>query len=273
MTNVPNSAFPVIGEVMDLVRSICNDTFTGVAGTQGRIITNSAPFVLPFLNSAFRKLQRELRNEGVTFPIKDGFILGNLPPVEEAAPQKFCFVGFNGYFNGTRMFGNIRLPDDCRQVSVVRQRQTGSNLQFTPMGQSQEGLPSGFQNQWMGLWEWRGYAIHFNGALIATDLMIRYTVGQPPIAAPPADFDTTPIYILDAQDALAAEVAKLVGLKLGANAQEIAEVKDMYEKAKDEMALEYVRRAQTVTYNREPYQGGGSNQSGNTSVGSTGSVG
>ena len=166
---------------MQLARSIVNDTFTGIGGTQGRILTNDAPFTLPYLNSAFRKLQRRMRNEGVTFPIKDGYLLLNLPPVVEPDPSKFVSVGFNGYNNGTTMFASPKLPGDCMQVSVVRQRQTGSNLQFVPMTQAQEGLPSGYQNNWMGEWEWRGYQIWMNGCLVPTDLMIRYTSGQPPI--------------------------------------------------------------------------------------------
>jgi len=273
MPNVPNSAFPTIGEVMDLARSTVNDTFPGIGGTQGRILTNTAPFTIPFLNSAFRKLQRRLRNEGVTFPIKDYFIIEGLPPMEIPNTGSFCFVGFNGYFNGTRMFGNLRLPDDCMQVSVVRQRVTSSNLQFVPMMQAMEGLPSAYPQAWLGQWEWRGYAIWFNGSNQTQDIMIRYLTGQPPIQAPPADFNVTPIYILDSQDALGLMVAKQYGEKNGASAEQLNDCQTAIDEAIDEMALEYVRRAQTVSYRREPYQGGGSNQSGNTSLGSTGSVG
>lgn len=273
MPNVPQLGFPTVGEVMDLARSVVNDTFPGIAGTQGRILTNAAPFTLPYLNSAFRKLQRRLRNEGVTFPIRDGVVIYNLPPVVEADPAKIVSVGFNGYFNGTTMYGNLALPGDCMQVSVVRQRVTGTNLQFTPMKQAQEGLPSAYQNQWLGVWEWRNYNIYMNGSLQPQDIMIRYLSGQPPINVPAPDFDTTSIYILDSQDALANLVAKMYGTARGANADQLKSVEADYEEAISEMAQEYVRRQQTVTYSRASYQGAGSTEGNdNSTLGSTGVV-
>ena len=272
MTNVAQGGFPTVDEVMELSRSIVNDTFTGINGAQGRILTNSAAFTLPYLNSAFRRLQRRLRNEGVTFPIRDGYIISGLPPVVQADPGVFVSVGFNGYNNGQQMYGNLKLPGDCMQVSVVRQRVTGSNLQFVPMVQAQEGLPSGFQNNWLGLWEWRGYQIFMNGSLNTQDIMIRYLSGQPPINITADQFATTNIYIIDSQDALANMVASMYGSARGANPAQIKTVDDAANEAIEEMAQEYVRRAQTVTYRRDSYQGGGSNNTENTTLGSTGSV-
>lgn len=270
MPNVPQLGFPTVDEIMELSRSIVNDTFTGIAGTQGRILTNDAPFTLPYLNSAFRKVQRRLRNEGVTFPIRDYIVLNNLAPVVQADPAVFVSVGFNGYFNGTTMYASPKLPGDCMQVSVVRQRVHGSNLQFVPMVQSQEGLASGFQNNWLGEWEWRAYQIFMNGSLQAQDIMIRYLSGQPPINVPAADFATTNVYIIDSQDALANLIAGMYGTARGANDAQLKKVADDANEAIDEMAQEYVRRAQTVNYQRISYQGGGSNNSTNASLGTTG---
>jgi hypothetical protein len=141
----------MIGEIMDLARTIVNDTFSGINNVpgEGRILTNDATFTIPYLNSALRTMTRFLRNEGVTWPIRDYFTIENLPPVVRADPSVFCYIGFDGYFNGTQMYGSLRLPSDCLQIKVLRQRQTGSNLQFTPMPECQEGLPSGFQNNWL----------------------------------------------------------------------------------------------------------------------------
>jgi hypothetical protein len=52
MPVAPQAGFPTVDEVMQLARSIVNDTFPGIAGAQGRIFTNDAQFTLPFLNSA-----------------------------------------------------------------------------------------------------------------------------------------------------------------------------------------------------------------------------
>jgi len=273
MPNVASSQFPTMGEVCNLARSIVNDRFPGIGGQSGRILTNNAPFTLDYLNSAFRWLQRRLRNEGVTFPINDYFIIHGIPPVAVVDPGVFVYIGYDGYFDGQQMHGNIKLPSNLVQPIRLRQRLTGSNLEFVDMGEPQQGLPSGYQNQWFGGWEWRNYQIWMNGSLQTQDLMLRFTTGQPQMAAPPADFDATPIYIMDSTDALANYVAKLYGGARGANAEQIAEVKADAESAVDEMALEYVRRAQEVQYRRGPYRGGGSNTSGNTSLGSTGTVG
>jgi len=271
MPNVPQLGFPTVSEIMDLARSRVNDTFTGIAGTQGRILTNNAPFTLPFLNSAFRQLQRKLRNEGVTFPIRDFIVLNALAPVVEPDPSKVVSVGFNGYFNGTTMYASPKLPGDCMQVSLVRQRVTGSNLQFTPMIQAQEGLASGYQNNWLGMWEWRGYQIFMNGSLQTQDIMIRYLSGQPPINVPAADFDTTNIYIIDCQDALANMIAEMYGTARGGNPAQIASVKAAADEAVEDMATEWVRRSQTVNYQRQSYGDGGSTSNG-TILGGTGSV-
>lgn len=272
MTNVPQGGFPTIDEVMQLTRSIVNDTFPGIAGTQGRIFTNDAPFTIPYLNSAFRKLQRRLRNEGVTFPIRDGIILQNLTAVATQDPAIFVSVGFNGYFDGLTMHASPSLPGDCMQISVVRQRQHGSNSQFIPMSQAQEGLATGLKNNWLGQWEWRGYQIFMNGSNVAQDLMIRYTSGQPPINVTPDKFATTNIMIIDSQDALANLMAGSYGNGRGANAAQLKKVADDAEEAIQEMATEWVRRQQTVTYQRISYQDGGSENGDNTTLGSTGVV-
>lgn len=272
MTNVPQGGFPTIDEVMQLARSIVNDTFPGIAGAQGRILTNDAPFTLPYLNSAFRTLQRRLRNEGVTFPIRDGIILNNLTPVASQDPAVFVAVGFNGYFDGLQMNASPKLPGDCMQVHVVRQRQHGSQSQFTRMTQSQEGLATGLKNNWLGQWEWRGYQIFMNGSNVATDIMIRYLSGQPPINVPAAQFPTTNIMIIDSQDALANLVASQYGSARGASPAQIDKVDKAADAAIDEMALEWVRRQQTVSYQRPSYQDGGSENGDNTTLGSTGSV-
>jgi hypothetical protein len=241
---------------MQLVRSIVMDTFTGIAGAQGRVFTNDAPFTLPYLNSSIRKILRALRNEGVTFPIKNGIVLGNIPPVVKPDPSVFINIGYTGTNNGTTTSATPYLPGDCMQVYVVRQRVTGSNLQFKVMPQSQEGLPSGYQNNWLGMWEWRQYAIWMNGSLQAQDIMIRYQSGQPPINAPAADFASTPIYIIDSQDAIANLMAAKYGRARGGAPEGIKSCEDEAEEAIGEMALEYIRRGQTVTYSREAYSTG-----------------
>lgn len=274
MSNVQPTLFPVIEDVTSLWRSIVNDTFTGKNGVSGsgRIATDDAPFTLPYLNSAIRKVLRDLRNEGVTFPIKDGVVLNAVPAVVKSDPSVFVNIGYTGTNNGTTTSATPALPGDVMQVYTVRQRQTNSNLQFTPMKQAQEGLASSYQNNWLGMWEWRQFAIWLNGSLVPQDLMIRYQSGQPPINVPVASFPTTPIFIIDSVDALANLMAGMYGRARGANPDSVKSVEAKADEYIDAMALEYIRRGQTVTYQRQSYQGGGSNEGTYTDLGATGTV-
>lgn len=270
MPNAQPTIFGTVEEVTTLWRSLVNDTFPGLQGTQGRIATDSAPFTLPFLNSAIRTVYRKLRNEGVNFPIIDGWTLLNVPPVAQADPTVFVNVGYNGTNNGQRIFPTPYLPGDCYQIYEVRQRVTGSNLPFTPMSQASEGLPATYQQQWMGQWEARGFALWVNGATQAIDLMIRYLQFQPPINAPAEDFANTPIYIIDSTDVLAYLMAGDYGRARGANPMVIQAVDTKAQDAIDDMANEYIRRSQGVNNRRQSYQGGGSNGHGGEAAGSTG---
>jgi hypothetical protein len=269
---VQSSQFETLEDVMDLARSIVNDMFPGSNGAHGRILTDSAPFTINYINSAFRTIQRKLRNEGCTAPIIDGFLIEGLPPVVQADPSIFVSIGQNGYNNGTTVYGSLKLPSDCFNVQQVRQRQTGSNLQFATMMAANDGLASGYQNQWLGMWEWRNYQIFMNGSLQKQDVMIRYTQGMPPYAVPPADFATTTVYVLDSTDALANHIAWQYAAARGAKQASLDYVKGQRDDAVSDMAEEQIRQKQNVNARRPSYQGGGSDNTTNTSLGSTGTV-
>jgi hypothetical protein len=272
MTNVQPTVFPVIEDVMQLARAFVNDMFPGQNGATGRILTDTAPFTLPYLNSAVSYALRYLRNEGCTFPIIDNWILPGVPPVAEPNTAVQINISYNGTNNGTQSFLTPYLPGDCYQIYEVWATVTGSNLPFQRLDQAQEGLISCYQNNWIGQWETRNFALWLNGSLQTYDLRIRYQQLQGPINTPAANFSTTPIYILDSTDALAAHIAVMYGGSRGANPAAVADKKEYREQCLSDMANEYIRRGQTVTHRRIDYQGGGSNNSGNTSLGTTGVV-
>lgn len=262
------SLMPSISDVMELVRSIVNDTFPGIAGQQGRVFTDDAPFTLPFLNSALRTLQRKLRNGGVTFPDKDNVILSNLTPVVTASTSVQIYVGYNGYFDGTTLHPTPKLPNDLMQPYVVWEQQANSGLAFAPMQQVQEGLPSTLQGPFLGLWEWRDYKICMIGSSQTKNLRLKYKSGQPPINVPPASFSATAINIIDCQEAVANYMAALYGKRNGA--ADVSQLEQTAEDAVDDMISEWVRRSQTVNYSRIPYNGGGGT---NGTTGQSGQIG
>ncbi len=239
---------------MQLARSIVDDTFPGIAGAQGRIFTNDAPFTIPYFNSAFRWIQRKLRNEGASFPIIDNWILPNLTPVVTADPAVQTYVSFAGYFDGTVMNATPRLPSDCLQVLEVQERTTGTNLPFCPIYQPQGGLGSRFQYQINGCWEWRQYRINLPGATQSSDLRIRYQAGLPPLDVPANMFATTTVNILDCDDVIANHLAYMYATARGA--ADTTQVKEARDEAMDDMINEWIRRSQGVSYSRQPYGGG-----------------
>jgi len=265
------AGMPTVEDVTTLWRSIVNDTFTGVGGKQGRICSDDAPFTLPFLNSAFRTLQRKLRIEGVTFPIKDNVILQNLTPVVRVDPAVQVYVGFNGYYDGTVLHANPRLPSDLMQPLFLWEQTVGTGFDYQPMDVPNGSvLPSVQQGPNLCAWDWRNYRIYMVGATMLKNLRLRYQSGQPPLDIPPADFATTSINILDCQEALANMMAAMYGRARGANPQTIASIDQAVEQAIDDMASEYVRQSQGNPNRRIPYGNGGSNNDGNGSLGQSG---
>ena len=254
---------------MQLARAIVNDMFPGVAGATGRILTDDAPFTLPYLNSAFRTLQRKLRVEGVTFPIKDNIILTNLTPVVSQDPNVQIFVSYSGYFDGTSMHPSPMLPNDLIQPLDVQEQTVGTNVPFCPMVKPQGGIPSLIQGNWLQFWEWRNYGIYMPGSNQAKNLRLRYTAGQPPLNTPPANFASTSINILDSADALAGLVAAQYAFARGGASAELAALKANIDEIISDMALEFVRSGQSVIYRREPYQSSGG---GAPSAGQTGAI-
>ena len=208
--------------------------------------------------------------EGVTFPIKDNVILLNVTPVVETNSAVQTFIDFNGYFDGTTMHPNPRLPSDLLQPYVLWEQTVGSEFNFNPMDQPQEGLPSVLQGPNLCMWEWRNYKIYMVGATQNKNLRLRYQFSQVPLNVPAEDFDSTTIPILDCQDSFANYIAAMYGRAGGANPKVVDDVEAAGDAAMNDMAEEYVRRSQTVTYRRIPYGGGGSNDSGNGTLGQSG---
>ncbi len=259
--------FPTISEVLGLARATVNDTFPGIGGTEGRILTDSAPFTLRYLNKALRRLQRKLRLEGVTFPIKDNVILTNLAPVSSQNPAIQVFVGYSGYFDGSIMHATPMLPSDLVQPLEVQEQNVGTIVQFSPMMRHQGGIPSIFQGGWMQYWEWRNYGIYMPGSTQAKNLRLRYTSGQPPLNVPPSSFSTTAINILDSGDVLSDMVAGYYAFARGGASAELTILQAEIEDTISDMAQEYIRSGQSVVYRRASY---GGPEGGNTQIGSSG---
>jgi hypothetical protein len=246
-----------------LARSLCNDTQAGLTGTpgEGQILTNNnavSPFMLPFINSAIRKMYRNLRNVGDPVLIQDNVIIYGLPPVNSLAngvggpnPTVQQVLSVNGFFDGLVQWPNFLLPSDMIYPERLWERQTGSNLQFQPMTQSKFGLPPRAQAPWLSEWEWRNNNINFVGATEQRDIRMRYYMQLPQFFSPTMDYTATYVPVLDCVDFLSYEIAVQYARMLGSPglADLIVEAKDQLFQLKNAVT----RRAQSITYQRIPY--------------------
>lgn len=246
--SVESNIYPSVEEVMNLARAVVNDSFQNGAG---RVLTDSAPFSIQYLNSGIRWLQQILANSGVSNFVKDNFLLLDIPPVETPDPSVQVTISYTGYTIGTtETLDAPALPPDLIVPFVLRERATGSDNDFVKMHQPMESLPSRPQGAVFGEWEWRNDMICMVGATEARDLQMRYEARLPLIGTN-ANFAQTKIQIRDSADALAFYVAALFGGARG-SAQAPA-VMQMAEARAGQMVVRYARRDQRIQFRRRSF--------------------
>lgn len=262
--NVPQaSGSTSLATIMNLVRSLINDTQAGATATpgEGQIFTNNpaiSPFTQPFLNSSIRELYRELRNVGQPTLIKDNVIITALPVVNSPIngvggpdPAVQTYLSTTGYFDGVQLWPAFLLPGDVLYLEKIWERQTGTNDNFQEMDQPQEGLAGVAQGPCFKEWEWRNDNANFHGATTERDVRLRYYCALPQFFSQTLDFETTYVPIMDCTDAVAYKTAVKYARMLGSPG-----LADLQAEAKEQMFQlknATTRRAQTVEYQRQSY--------------------
>jgi hypothetical protein len=261
-SNLSTSGDTSFLNIMNLVRSLVNDTQAGLTGTpgEGQIITDNpavSPFTLPFLNSAIRALYRELRNVGDPALIFDNHIISGITPINgangpgNADPALQVYVGQDGYFDGTQIWPNVALPGNLLLLEKVWERQTGTNNSFVPMREEESGMGSRPQYPTLVEWEWRNYQLWMVGSTQTNDVRLRYWGSLPTFFSATLDFSSTYVPIIDCTDAVAYKVAVMYARMLGSPglADLISEAKEQMFQLKNAVT----RRTQAKDYQREPY--------------------
>lgn len=262
--NLPQaSGSTSLATIMDLVRSLVNDTQAGETATpgEGQIFTNNpsiSPFTQPFLNSSIRELYRELRNVGEPVLIKDNIIITNLPvmdsPINGIAgpdPAVQTVLSTAGYFDGVQTWANFQLPGDMLYPTQLWERQTGTNNPFVKMTPVSDGLPACGQGPYLGVWEWRNNNINFTGATQNVDIRMRYYSSLPQFFSQTLDFNSTYVPVLDCTDAVAYKTAVKYARMLGSPGlpELIAEAKEQMFQLKNAN----IRRMQHTDFSRCPF--------------------
>jgi hypothetical protein len=147
----------------------------------------------------------------------------------------------------------------------VWERQNSTNNSFVPMIQSQFGLPSRPQQPTLVEWEWRNYNLNMVGSTQTRDIRMRYYGSLPTFFSPTLDFTSTFVPIIDCTDAVAYKVAVMYARMLGSPGLPdlIAEEKNQMFQLKNAVT----RRAQSITYTRQPYGSYGNTDTNNWFLG------
>lgn len=189
--------------------------------------------LMPFLNSAYRALQRELAESGVSVLVSQIDI--DLPLTNGVTNTVISDVS------------TPQLPTDLLAPHQLWEQATGSSGIFTPMEKITSGLPNFQPGASLRMWEWREDAIQLVGATQETTVRIRYEKSLPTIV-----LGTDPLQIRSSIDPLAYAVAAMAGRSRGAQAL-AADMFALAENAAEKLIERYVRPEQFKGRRRKPY--------------------
>ena len=160
--------------------------------------------LLPYANSAYRKLQRALGNAGGGGFIQDDVLLVVTAVTETDTSLQVSITDATAPPN--------QLPTDLLVPVKIWERPNCSTDDFLEMVDLTQhgGLPSREQDTTLSVWEWRADGIYFLGATQDTQIRLRYSKAYP-------DFTdaTSPVLVRNSQEAIAYATAALAGWARG----------------------------------------------------------
>jgi hypothetical protein len=231
MPVVGSSAYNTAGQITSLVRSLLNDS-------QGNLFTDT--LLLPYLNSAYRKVQRAIGNAGAGGFIQDDVLLVVAAVAQQDPSLQVSITDATAPPN--------QLPTDLLVPLKIWERPNGSSDDFAEMVDLTRhgGLPSRDQDVSLSVWEWRADGLWFVGATQDTQIRLRYLKAYP-------DFtdSTSPVLVRNAQEALAYATAALAGWARGSPLAEKWD--DAATDAIEDLVNAAVRREQQSQRRRRPY--------------------
>jgi hypothetical protein len=231
MPVVGSSAYNTAGQITSLVRSLLNDA-------QGNLFTDAV--LLPYVNSAYRKMQRALGNAG-----GGGFLTETATLIVTAVttPDTSLQVSITDSTPPPN-----QLPTDLLMPSKIWERPNGSTDDFLEMVDLTQhgGLPSRIQDVTLSVWEWRADGIYFLGATQDTQIRLRYLKAYPDLTDA-----TSPVLVRNAQEAIAYAAAALAAWARGSPLAEKWD--DAAADAIEDLISAAVRREQQSARRRRPF--------------------
>lgn len=248
MPVVSTGPFDTANSVLNLARVLVNDAALGIAGN---LLANTQPYTFEYLNSAYRTLQKQLRDAGVEYAFKETQLL-LLPAVAAPDPTVQVYIDFTGSYNGTTFSATPVLPADLVTPLRLWERPSNTNAYFSDMFPASDGMESRQQTSWLFQWEWRSQKLYMIGSLAVEDLRLRYIPALPDLT----DGDSE-VLILESKEAIAYYVAaQWAGTRGSPLADTLFTQGKMYA---DKMINATSRKTQRAQHRRIPYsrRGGG----------------
>ncbi|MGH9864232.1 MAG: hypothetical protein ACRD4H_02335, partial [Candidatus Acidiferrales bacterium] len=181
MPVVSTTAYDQAEDALNLARSLANDA-------AGAVFSDTV--LMPFLNSAYRGLQRQLAESGVSVLVGQQDV--DLPITNGVTNTEISDVT------------TPQLPTDLLAPHQLWEQATGSSNIFVPMEKITGGLPKFQPGGYLRMWEWREDTIQLVGATQEITVRIRYEKQLPALV-----LGTDPVQIRSAVDPLAYSIAAL----------------------------------------------------------------
>lgn len=252
----PVTNYPTVGAVMRRARAIVNDAYRG---NTGRILKNTAPFSVEYVNGALEELQDKLTNNLVITFIRDNVLLTPIQPLP-GGPNTGIeqWVGYEGFFNGAEMVSQPVIPGEIIDVLEVRVRPLGNtSVPFSRVMPAANGLGSNTQTAWLHSWEYRADRIYLQGCTSPLDMQVR-GIARLPLVGPDVvnvdgteSWDKTQIAILASVNAIATLIAAQYDLARGGEMADKLEQKS--EKFMRYIVRRYTRGKQRIQYRRRVF--------------------
>jgi hypothetical protein len=229
MPVVPTTAYSQSEDALNLARALLNDT-------AGSVFTDT--LLMPLLNPAYRGLQRELAENGVSVLAEQQDLNLTTDPTSGVTSTEISDVS------------SPQLPTDCLAPHMLWERVTANTTDvFVPMERFTSGgaMLNLQPRAYLRLWEWREDKVNLIGATQAITVRIRYEKVLPLIT-----LGTDPVQIRSATDPLGFATAALAARSRGARAlaQDLLGTAQM---ATENLIERYVRPEQTKARRRQPY--------------------
>jgi hypothetical protein len=231
MPVVGSSAYNTAGQITSLVRSLLNDS-------QGNLFTDT--LLLPYANSAYRKVQRAIGNAGGGGFIQDDVLLVVAAVTQTDTSLQVSITDATAPPN--------QLPTDLLVPVKLWERPNGSSDDFLEMVDLSQhgGLPLRAQDVSLSVWEWRADGLYFLGATKDTQIRLRYVKAYPDLTD-----STSPVLVRNAQEAIAYATAALAAWSRGSP---LAEKWDgAAADAIEDLVTAAVRREQQSARRRRPF--------------------